>query len=269
MGRAATVCTPADVFVWFPVAWCYTGSQLLLASCCMEQGGEVYGTFAFLQQFKLASLNATSYLKGQPLASYISSGIFEKERLESTWNIELAPNSAGKKKHAKIVFLQFVWNSTWTSQGETWALASRRAMFTDTPVSESSCTRSRSMFRTLWTSEANSPPQVQQASVERCAIKIRPRDRGQRWPAVSSAKKPFFQKMPHKTRLTGMDYTLTLQVQSLAHVYIYTHTHLRTWCCKFWVPVQIHDMKNKQSGITTFALVLPHICMRPAPTDCK
>lgn len=184
----------------------------------MEQGGEVYGTFAFLQQFKLASLNATSYLKGQPLASYMSSGIFEKERLESTWNIELAPNSAGKKKHAKIVFLQFVWNSTWTSQGETWALASRRAMFTDTPVSKSSCTRSRSMFRTLWTSEANSPPQVQQASVERCAIKIRPRDRGQRWPAVSSAKKPFFQKMPHKTRLTGMDYTLTLQVQSLAHI---------------------------------------------------
>jgi hypothetical protein len=56
----------------------------LLASCCKEQGGEVYGTFAFLQQFKLASLNATSYLKGQPLASYISSGIFEKERLEST-----------------------------------------------------------------------------------------------------------------------------------------------------------------------------------------
>jgi hypothetical protein len=43
----------------------------------MEQGGEVYGTFAFLQQFKLASLNATSYLKGQPLAFYISSGIFE------------------------------------------------------------------------------------------------------------------------------------------------------------------------------------------------
>eukprot|EP00438_Fugacium_kawagutii_P036759 Skav205315 [mRNA] locus=scaffold3444:171719:174431:- [translate_table: standard] len=34
--------------------------------------------------------------------------------------------------------------------------SSRKAMFTDTPVSVISCTRSRSLLRTLWTKAANS-----------------------------------------------------------------------------------------------------------------
>lgn len=37
--------------------------------------------------------------------------------------------------------------------------SSRKAIFTETPVSVSSCTRSRSLLRTLWTNAVNSSPQ--------------------------------------------------------------------------------------------------------------
>ena len=231
MGRAATVCTPAEnglvsgrvILHWQSTIACkllygarWRSVRYLCLPATIQTGKPQRNqlperpAFSFLYEFR-------DLWKG---TAWVNLKHWTGPKL--CWQ---------KKKHAKNVFLQFVWNSTWTSQGETWALASRRAMFTDTPVSESSCTRSRSMFRTLWTSEANSPPQVQQASVERCAIKIRPRDRGQCWPAVSSSIKP----------------TVAC---TCVYIYIYIYTHLlrnlRTWCCKFWVPVQIHDMKTNQ-----------------------